>query len=94
MTYDPKEGWVSEKLGPNSKHWKRLAREVKTTGKCTTGSPGSQKREGPTPLQELDPNVLSQKKKKGKTKVNDISVQHNHMDGDEAVAAMQPRRAK
>ena len=94
MSYDPKEGWVSEKLGPNSKHWKRLAREVKANGSCTKESPGSQKRKGPTPLQELDPNALSKKKRKGKTKVSYVSVQHKHMDGDEAVVAMQPRRAQ
>ena len=94
MSYDPKEGWVSEKLGPNSKHWKRLAREVKEKGLGTNESPGSQKREGPTPLQELDPNALSKKKRKGKSKVCDVVVQHKHMDGDEAVAAMQPRRAQ
>ena len=93
MSYDPKEGWVSKKLGPKSKHWKRLAKEVKANGSCTNKSPGSQKREGPTPLQELDPNALSKKKRKGKTKVSDVSVQHKHMDSDEAVAVMQPRRA-
>ena len=25
MTYDPKKGWVIEKLGSRSGHWKRLA---------------------------------------------------------------------
>lgn len=41
MSYDLKEGWVSKKLGPKNKHWKRLAREVKAKGSCTNESLGS-----------------------------------------------------
>lgn len=29
MTYDLKVRWVTEKLGPKSRHWKRLVWEVK-----------------------------------------------------------------
>lgn len=69
-------------------------REVKNNGPITPGSSGSQKREGPTPLQELDPNVLSQKKRKGRTKLSNVSEQQDQMDGGEAAAAVQPRRAQ
>ena len=30
MCYVEEKGWIAETLGPSSKHWKRLAREVKT----------------------------------------------------------------
>ncbi|KAK7841066.1 hypothetical protein CFP56_015952 [Quercus suber] len=59
MSYDPKEGWISKKLSLNSKHWKQLAKEAKANGASMIGSPCSQKREGPTLLQDLDPNTLS-----------------------------------
>ena len=29
MSFDQNLGWVAEKMGPISKHWKRLAREIK-----------------------------------------------------------------
>lgn len=91
MSFDPSDGWVVEKLGPNSRHWKRLAREGKSSGPVTAGSPRRQKRRGPTPLQELDPNALSQKKRKGKATLNEVSEQYNQRDGGVAAAAMQPR---
>lgn len=34
MSYEEKMGWTSEKLVPNSKHWKRLAREPKGKNIC------------------------------------------------------------
>ena len=29
MSYNPSEGWVTFKLGPTNRHWKRLPREAK-----------------------------------------------------------------
>ena len=64
MVYDGKVGWTTEVLGPHSKHWKRLARESKGKSESEESGPKSKKRNGPTPLQELDPNAIDQKKKK------------------------------
>ena len=70
-----------EELGPRSRHWKRLARQTKET------SPGKKvgtvgiKREGPMPLQELDPNIQSFKKSKGKDKESKPSNEENKADG-------------
>ena len=33
MVYDENKGWTEEKLGQNSRHWKRLARELKKESK-------------------------------------------------------------
>nr|POE80699.1 hypothetical protein CFP56_18897 [Quercus suber] len=70
MTYDPIVGWVTEKLGPSSKHWKRLARGEKSSESVISLSPIKQKREGPTPLSELDPNVLELKRRRGNERRN------------------------
>lgn len=58
MVYDAKVGWTSKALGPNSKHWKRLARESKGKIESKGLGPENKKRIGPTPLQELDPNAI------------------------------------
>ena len=64
MVYDEIKGWTEEKLGQNSRHWKCLAREVKKESKGEEKGPKSLKREGQTPLSDLDPNVLDTKRKK------------------------------
>ena len=28
MSFDDKKGWIAKPLGPASRHWKRLAREI------------------------------------------------------------------
>nr|POE64106.1 hypothetical protein CFP56_08477 [Quercus suber] len=66
MCYDEKKGWTSETLGPASRHWKRLAREINKGVFQESISPSNPKRVGPTPLQELDPNSACQKRRKGK----------------------------
>ena len=57
MCYVEEKGWIAETLGPSSKDWKRLARKVKPKSNNEGKSPIKVKREGPTPLQELDPNI-------------------------------------
>ena len=56
--------------------------------------PMNQKREGLTPLQELDPNVLDQKRRRGKTQNKPTLEDEKQMDGDKAMAATQHRRAQ
>nr|POF17275.1 uncharacterized protein CFP56_18387 [Quercus suber] len=65
MTHDSNVGWTSEALGPKSKYWKRLAREAKGKDHNDGLGPENKKRSGPTPLQELDPNIIDLKKRKG-----------------------------
>lgn len=66
MMYDSEQGWVAEQLGPKSGHWKRLAREIEPKTIQNEGNLKTLKREDPTPLEELDPNLPSQKRSKGK----------------------------
>lgn len=53
MIYDKEEGWTGEILGPQSKHWKRLARKAPTKAQKEEAGPVTSKRESPMPLQEL-----------------------------------------
>ena len=46
------------------------------------------------PLQELDPNILSLKKSKGKCKESKPSNEENKVDGGVVVVASQHRRAQ
>lgn len=93
MMYDPTVGWVTEKLGPSSKHWKRLARGEKSSESVISLSPIKQKREGPTPLSELDPNVLELKRRRGKTKTKE-ETKNEQTVGGVAVVAVQHRQAQ
>ena len=54
----------------------------------------NKKRLGPTPLLELDPNVVDQKKRKGKNQRKLTLENEEDTVGGEAVAAAQPRRAQ
>ena len=94
MSFDQNVGWVTEKMGPKSKHWKRLAKEIKSDTPKKNKSPTKQKRECPTPLIELDPNALELKRRRGKNKQHVVSEYGNTMDGGEAVAARQHCRAQ
>ena len=93
MSYDENVGWVAEKIGPKSKHWKRLAREIKPDALKKSKSPAKQKRECPTPLAEIDPNALELKRRRGKNK-QVVSIDGNTMDGGEAVVTRQHRLAQ
>nr|POE67963.1 hypothetical protein CFP56_75730 [Quercus suber] len=94
MCYDEKTGWTSETLGPASRHWKRLAREINKGVVQESISPSNPKRVGPTPLQELDPNSVCQKRRKGKNVGDEETNGKKNRVGGVAVAAEQHRRAK
>nr|POE51193.1 hypothetical protein CFP56_49409 [Quercus suber] len=94
MSFDENVDWVAEKMGPTSKHWKRLAREIKSDAPKEKTSPTKLKREGPTPLTELDPKALELKRRRGKNKQHVVPEHESMMVGDEAVAARQHHRAQ
>ena len=94
MSFDQNLGWVAEKMGPISKHWKRLAREVKLDVPTKNTSPIKLKRKGPTPLIELDLNAMELKCRRGKNKQHVDSEHENSMAGGEAVATRQHRRVQ
>lgn len=81
-------------LGPTSKYWKRLARDNTKSMSHKEESPIKGKREGPTPLQELDPNSGSLKRRKGRKEGKQVLTEEEEMVGGEAVSAVQHRRAK
>ena len=90
MTFDPLVGWVAEKIGPTTKHWKRLARGNQNNEPTTDKSLIKQKRESSTPLSYLDPNTLKQKGRKGKGKQSEVAKNEQKVGGV-AEAAKQPR---
>ena len=97
MTFNQEKGWVTEPLGPTSGHWKRLARKTKTPSPDKVDCTSKTKRKGPMPLQELDPNNLSSKCKKGKIQVSELVseniAENGNTVGGEVVATMQHHRA-
>lgn len=93
MSFDEKEGWISESLGPNSRHWKRLAREVHVQAARVGGNPINGKREGLIPLQELDPNISELKCRRSNKGNNQNQCGEEKRDGSVAVVAEQHRRA-
>lgn len=101
LSYDPKEGWVVSNFGPNNGHWKRLVREEKQNKPKGEKKGGAkpQKREGPTPIQELDPNLTELKRRKGLEQfVRNLGIEvpenkTESMDGEVAVSTEQHRQA-
>ena len=83
-----------EKLGPRSRHYKRLARQTKERSPGEKVGPVGIKREGSMPLQELEPNILSFKKSKGKGKESKPSNEENKKDSSVVAAAGQHRQAQ
>ena len=71
-----------------------MAREIKSDAPTKNTSPIKLKREGPTPLIELDPNAMELKSRTGKNKQHVDSKHENSMVGDKAVVARQYRRAQ
>ena len=94
MSLDPSKGWILEELGPSSRHWKRLARKIKDTCPSEKLGPASVKREGPVPIQDLDPNTPCAKRGKGKGAGKKPLCEENEAGGGEAVAARQHRQAQ
>ena len=97
LVFDETKGWTEEKLGQNSRHWKRLAREVKMETKGEEKGPKSLKRGGQISVSDLDPKALDTKRRKevrteGK-QGSRSSCEDTVMVGGEAVAARQHRRA-
>nr|POF02384.1 uncharacterized protein CFP56_77292 [Quercus suber] len=93
MMYEMEMGWVSEKLGPTSGHWKRRARAAQTKGKEKETSPIQKKRGLSIPLRKLDQNVQVCKRKKVERQGGGDAGKENETVGGVAVAARQHRRA-
>ena len=94
MMYDVDVGWIEEKLGPNSGHWKRRARASPSKESLAETSPIQRKREGPTLLEELDKISRNIKRKKGEVPRKENRGEEKTKDGGEAVATRQHRRAQ
>lgn len=64
LTFSKEVGWIAEKLGPKSEHWKHMAREAHVKDQGTGSSLKNAKREISTPVYELDANALECRTKK------------------------------
>ena len=94
MSFDDKKGWIVETLGPTSRHWKRLVRENDKWVTQVSESPTKVKKDGPTPLQKLDPNSGNLKCKKGSKGCNhELNGEEKKVEGV-AVAVEQHRLAR
>lgn len=94
MTYEQGVGWVAEKLGSKNGHWKRLATNTKPKTSDTDLDPINQKREGPTPLFDLDPHIIDQKQRKNQKQKSNKAEKESSKDGGVVVAALQHRLAR
>ncbi|KAL0003519.1 hypothetical protein SO802_017300 [Lithocarpus litseifolius] len=61
MIFENEVGWIDNSDGPKGRFWKRITRSGETKSPTHTTNGGAQKRDGPIPLQELDPNSISMK---------------------------------
>lgn len=93
MTYEVDVGWVVDKLGPNSGHWKRRARASPGNDNKEELGPIHKKREGPISLEELDQSTREIKRKKIEAQSKENIRKEIIKDGDVAGAARQLRRA-
>ena len=87
LCYKENMGWIAEQLGPASGHWKRRAREARNEGLNVDKASDVKKRADPITLEELQPHISTQKRRK-------VTERNSTVDGDEAVAAEQHRRAQ
>lgn len=92
LCYKEDTGWIAEHLGPTNGHWKRRACEARNENLKEEKAPELKKRVGTTLLEELEPYILDQKRRKTleQSKPQQINTE---MDGDEVVAVEQHRRA-
>ncbi|KAL0011343.1 hypothetical protein SO802_006451 [Lithocarpus litseifolius] len=93
LSYGENTGWIAETLGPNSKHWKRLAWEGNKSSNTDVKGQVNTKREGPTPLCEIDPNAMNQKRRKVGKLTSHKQDEEAQMVSGVAVAAKQHRQA-
>ena len=94
MQYDPEVGWVANKLGPTSGHWKRKVRAGPDEEMKEVLGPLQRKREGDLILNEIDQNVRVSKRRKCEGLSKEETGEECIKDGRVAVAARQHRRAK
>nr|POE96807.1 hypothetical protein CFP56_42558 [Quercus suber] len=88
LSFDDKKGWIAKTLGLTIKHWKGLARENNKQTSQVSESPTKGKRDGPIPLQELDPNSGNLKRRKGSKEESHNLNGENEKVGGVAVAAV------
>ena len=94
MQYDLEVGWVANKLGPMSGHWKRKARVGPDEEMKEVMGPLQKKREGDLILREIDQNVGITKRRKCESLSKEETGELCTKDGGVAVAAKQHHRAK
>ena len=73
---------TAETLGPNSRHWKRIARQASKSSLTKRVSLGKAKRCALVPLLELDPKALNSERKRGKSQVGENRDEENTKVGD------------
>ena len=84
MIFEDEVGWIDDPAGPKGRFWKRINRSGETQSPIPTTNKGAQKRDCPTPVQELDPNSVPMKRKKGKTSAETTWENKHNMVGDMA----------
>ena len=57
MIFEDEVGWIDDPARPTRRFWKRITRSGEIQSSTPTTNKGAQKRDGLTPLQELDPNT-------------------------------------
>ena len=90
MTYEEDMGWVADKLGPTSGHWKRRARANLGIENNKVLGPSKKKREGSS-LEEIVQNTKEFKRKKTEAQSKEVSGKELSKDGGVADAARQLR---
>ena len=88
-----RKGLDYRKNWPKQQTLEWLAREVKKEEKAKTKNHKGSKREGLTPLSEIDPNTLEQKHRKVGKLTCQIEDEKTQKVGEEAVAVGQHHRA-
>ena len=91
MIFEDEVGWIDDPARPTRRFWKRITRSGEIQSSTPTTNKGAQKRDGLTPLQELDPNTIPLKRKKGKKSAETAWENKHNMVGDMAKATVQPR---
>ena len=93
MTYEEEVGWVADKLGLTSRHWKRRARANPGLENNKSIGPSKKKREGSS-LEEIVQSSKESKRKKTEVQSKEVSGKEVNKDGGVADVARQLRRAQ